>query len=60
MGIDQLTYTCQDFFAIQHWHDAAPTDAGEDSVGVIWAPLECPLITAGDMNAYQPGFPIWV
>ncbi len=53
LGIDQLTYTCQDFFAIQHWLDAAPTDAGENSVGVIWAPLECPLITAGGMNAYQ-------
>ena len=48
LGVDQLTYSCQDFYAIQHWLDAAG-----DGIGVIWAPLECPLVTAGGMNAYQ-------
>jgi len=47
-GKDQLTYSCQDFYAIQNWADVAGRD-----FGVVLAPLEAPLILAGGLNAYQ-------
>jgi len=47
-GIDQLTYSSHDFYAIQHWADIAG-----DDFGIIFAPLEGNLISASDINTYK-------
>ncbi|GMU22259.1 MAG: hypothetical protein AMXMBFR13_23470 [Phycisphaerae bacterium] len=47
-GKDQLPYSCQDFYAIQHW-----ANLSGDGYGVIWAPLEAGLVTVSGLNAYQ-------
>jgi len=47
-GKDQLTYSCQDFYAIQHWVDVAA-----EGYGIVLAPVEAPLVLAGGLNAYQ-------
>ncbi len=47
-GKDQLTYTCHDFYSIQHWADIAG-----DGFGIVLAPLEAPLLSVSDLNAYK-------
>ena len=37
LGIDQLTYSCQDFYAIQHWLDAAG-DGDRRDLGAVGVP----------------------
>ena len=47
-GIDQLTYSCQDFYAIGEW-----ASVSNDKFSVLFAPLEAYLVTASDLNAYK-------
>ncbi len=47
-GKDQLTYSCQDFYSIQHWVDVCG-----DGFGVVLAPLEAPVVVASDLNVYK-------
>ncbi|HOW69844.1 MAG TPA: glycoside hydrolase family 38 C-terminal domain-containing protein [Phycisphaerae bacterium] len=47
-GKDQLTYTCHDFYSIQHWADVAGK-----GFGVTWVPIEAPLVVASDLNVYK-------
>jgi len=47
-GIDQLPHSCFDFYSIQHWLDVS----GQD-FGVIFAPLEAPVVTLGGINTYR-------
>ncbi len=44
-GKDQLTYSCQDYYSIQHWaHVAGP------GFGVAIAPIEAPLVLCSDLH----------
>ena len=47
-GKDQLTYTCYDFYSIQHWADVAGKD-----FGITWVPIEAPLVVVSDLNVYK-------
>jgi alpha-mannosidase len=47
-GLDQLPYTCHDFYSIQHW-----LSAGCDTHGVIFAPVEAPVVVLSDLNTYK-------
>jgi len=47
-GADQLPYSCFDFYSIQQW----ATVAGKD-FGVVFAPLEAPVVTLSDLNVYR-------
>ncbi|MBN2375140.1 MAG: hypothetical protein JXD22_01970 [Sedimentisphaerales bacterium] len=47
-GEEQLTYTCQDFYAIQQW-----VDVNGDGFGIVFAPLEGNVISASDVNSYK-------
>lgn len=47
-GLDQLPFSCQDFYSIQHWATVA-----SDDIGVLWIPMEAPLISLGEFNMYR-------
>jgi alpha-mannosidase len=47
-GKDQLTYSCQDYYSIQHWADVADRDHG-----IILAPIDTPLVLASGLTAYK-------
>jgi hypothetical protein len=47
-GIDQLPLSCRDYYAIQQWADVAGPDGG-----VVFAPVDAPLVVLSDMNVYQ-------
>lgn len=47
-GVDQLTYSCRDFYAIGQW-----AGVSNDELSLLVAPLEAYLVTASDLNAYQ-------
>ena len=47
-GKDQLALTCHDFYSIQQWADVAG-----DGFGIVFAPLEAPLVVPSDLNVYK-------
>lgn len=47
-GIDQLPHSCFDFHSIQQWIDVSGKD-----FGVIFAPIEAPVVTLSDINVYR-------
>ena len=47
-GEDQLPLSCQDFYSVQQWVDIAG-----DGFGVLFAPIDAPLVTLSDWNVYQ-------
>ncbi|MBN2308707.1 MAG: hypothetical protein JXR94_07025, partial [Candidatus Hydrogenedentes bacterium] len=47
-GVDQLAYSCYDFYSIQHWASIAC-----DEVAVLWMPIDAPLVSFADLNMYR-------
>jgi hypothetical protein len=47
-GIDQLPYSCYDFYSIQHWATVA-----DDELSILWIPVDAPLVSFGDLNMYR-------
>ncbi len=47
-GDDQLPYTCQDFYSVQQW-----ADVRGESGGVIFVPLDAPVLSLSDWNVYR-------
>lgn len=47
-GLDQLTYSCQDFYSIQHWATVSSND-----VCILWAPIDAPLVSFSALNMYR-------
>ena len=45
-GKDQLTYSCQDYYAIQHW-----VHVSGGGFGITMAPLEAPLVMCAGLHA---------
>lgn len=47
-GVDQLPLSCQDFYSVQQWVDVAG-----DGFGILFAPLEAPVVTLSGWNVYR-------
>jgi alpha-mannosidase len=47
-GVDQLTYSCFDFYSIQHW-----LTASGKTHSVQFVPIEAPLVVLSDLNTYK-------
>lgn len=47
-GIDQLTYSCFDFYSIQHWLTATGK-----TYSIQFVPVEAPLVVLSDLNVYK-------
>lgn len=47
-GVDQLAGSCYDFYSIQQW-----ADISGKGFGIIFAPLDAPVVTVGDLNVYR-------
>ncbi len=47
-GIDQLPFSCYDFYSIQHW-----AVAGSGEYSVLWTPLDAPLASFSDLSMYR-------
>jgi hypothetical protein len=47
-GQDQLPLSCRDFYSIQQWADVSGPD-----FGIVFAPLEAPLVILSDFNIYK-------
>lgn len=47
-GVDQLKYSCHDFYSIQHW-----AEVSSGGYGVLFAPLEAPVVSLGGINTYR-------
>lgn len=47
-GVDQLKFSCYDFYSIQQWAEVAG-----DGYGVLFAPLEAPVVSLGGINTYR-------
>lgn len=47
-GKDQLPFSCQDFYSIQHW-----ASIGGDGFSILFVPVDAPLVLASGLHAYQ-------
>jgi len=47
-GVEQLPYSCYDFYSIQHW-----AAIGDNEVSILWSPIDALLVSFSDLNMYR-------